>query len=133
MKKLLLIAFAMFTSVFMFAQTAVSGTVSDANGEPLPGANVKGESKSVGTNTDFDGKFTMMFSETPPFNIEISMLGYKTQKIAITTNNQKVSVTLTENATSLDEVVVSASRTPERIMESPVTVERMDIRVTDTF
>ena len=128
MKKLLLIAFAMFTSVFMFAQTAVSGTVSDANGEPLPGANVKVESKSVGTNTDFDGKFTMMFSETPPFNIEISMLGYKTQKIAITTNNQKVSVTLTENATSLDEVVVSASRTPERIMESPVTVERMDIR-----
>jgi iron complex outermembrane receptor protein len=56
------------------------------------------------------------------------MLGYKTQKVAITINNQNVSVTLTENATSLDEVVVSASRTPERIMESPVTVERMDIR-----
>lgn len=128
MKKLLLIAFAMFTSVTMFAQTTVSGTVTDADGEPLPGANIKVERKSVGTSTDFDGKFTMRVTDTPPFNIEISMLGFETQKIAITKNNQNVSVSLTENSTSLDEVVVSASRTPERIMESPVTVERMDIR-----
>ncbi|WP_347172802.1 TonB-dependent receptor [Polaribacter uvawellassae] len=128
MKKLLLVAFAMFTSVIMFAQTTVSGTVTDADGEPLPGANIKVERKSVGTNTDFDGKFTMKVTDLPPFNLEISMLGYKTQTVAITKNNQDVSVSLTENATSLDEVVISASRTPERIMESPVTVERMDIR-----
>ncbi len=128
MKKLLLVAFAMFSSVIMFAQTSVSGTVTDANGEPLPGANIKVERKSVGTNTDFDGKFMLKVTDVPPFNIEISMLGYKTLKVAITKNNQVVSATLIENATSLDEVVVSASRTPERIMESPVTVERMDIR-----
>ncbi len=128
MKKLLLVAFAMFSSVMMFAQTTVSGTVTDANGEPLPGANIKVERKSVGTNTDFDGKFILKVADTPPFNIEISTLGYKTLKVAITQNNQVVSAVLEENATSLDEVVVSASRTPERIMESPVTVERMDIR-----
>ena len=128
MKKLLLVAFAMFTSVIMFAQTTVSGTVTDADGEPLPGANIKVERKSVGTNTNFDGKFTMTVSDAPPFNIEVSMLGYQTKKVAISSNNQKISVTLIENATSLDEVVISASRTPERIMESPVTVERMDIR-----
>ena len=128
MKKLLLVAFAMFSSVIMFAQTTVSGTVTDANGEPLPGANIKVERKSVGTNSDFDGKFILKVADVPPFNIEISTLGYKTLKVAITKNNQVVSAVLTENATSLDEVVVSASRTPERIMESPVTVERMDIR-----
>ncbi len=128
MKKLLLIAFAMFSSVVMFAQTTVSGNVVDSNGEPLPGANIKIERKSVGTNTDFDGKFTLRVTDTPPFNLEISMLGYKTFTVAITKNNQIVAAVLIENATSLDEVVVSASRTPERIMESPVTVERMDIR-----
>jgi iron complex outermembrane receptor protein len=128
MKKLLLLAFTVFSSVIMFAQTSVSGTVTDANGEPLPGANVKIERKSVGTNSDFDGNFTLRVTDAPPFNIEISMLGYKTFKVAITKNNQVVSAVLIENATSLDEVVVSASRTPERIMESPVTVERMDIR-----
>ena len=105
MKKLLLVAFAMFTSVMMMAQTTVTGTVSDANGEPLPGANIKVERKSVGTTTDFDGKFILRVTDTPPFNLEISMLGYKTQKIAINQNNQTVSVNLVENATSLDEVV----------------------------
>ena len=128
MKKLLLVAFAMFSSIIMFSQTTVTGTVTGSNGEPLPGANIKVEKKAVGTTTDFDGKFTLQVKDTPPFNLEISMLGYETFKIAITKNNQDVAATLIENATSLDEVVVSASRTPERIMESPVTVERMDIR-----
>ena len=129
MKKLLLVAFAILTSASMFAQTKVTGIITDAaSGEPLPGANIKIERKLVGTNTDFDGAFTLIVSDVPPFNIEISMLGYKTEKVAITANNQVVKITLTENATALDEVVVSASRTPERIMESPVTVERMDVR-----
>ncbi len=128
MKKLLLVAFAMFSSVIMLAQTSVSGTVTDANGEPLPGANIKVERKAVGTTTDFDGKFILRVTDNPPFKIEISMLGYETFKVEITKNNQVVSAALVENATSLDEVIVSASRTPERIMESPVTVERMDIR-----
>jgi outer membrane receptor for ferrienterochelin and colicin len=56
------------------------------------------------------------------------MLGFKMEKVEITKNNQKVEVLLTENETFLDEIVVSASRTPERIMESPVTIERMDSR-----
>ncbi len=67
-------------------------------------------------------------AEKPPFTLEISMLGFKTETVEITKNNQKVEVSLSENETSLDEIVVSASRTPERIMESPVTVERMDTR-----
>ncbi len=128
MKKLLLVAFAMFSSVMMFAQTSVTGTVTDVNGDPLPGANIKVERKSVGTTTDFDGNFVLNVTDVPPFNIEVSMLGFETLKVAITKNNQVISAALVENATSLDEVVVSASRTPERLMESPVTVERLDIR-----
>lgn len=129
MRKLLFVAFAILTSVSTFAQTTVTGTVTDAaTGDVLPGANIKIERKLVGTNSDFDGKFTLQVTDVPPFNIEVSMLGFKTEKVAITANNQVVTVKLTENATALDEVVVSASRTPERIMESPVTVERMDVR-----
>lgn len=113
----------------MFAQTTVTGTVKDAKtGETLLGANIKVSRKAVGTTTDFDGNFSLTVSDAPPFTIEVSMLGFKTAKVEITKNNQKVEVSLEENATALDEVVVSASRTPERIMESPVTVERMDAR-----
>mgnify|MGYP000274168272 CR=1 FL=1 len=129
MKKLLLVAFALFGTATMVAQTTIKGTVNDASmGGALPGANIKVSRKTVGTSTDFDGKFTMTVKDIPPFTIEISSLGYQTKKVEITKNNQVVEVSLTENATSLDEVVISASRTPERIMESPVTVERMDAR-----
>ncbi|CAM1339007.1 TonB-dependent receptor [Tenacibaculum aestuarii] len=129
MKKLLLVAFVLFGTAIMVAQTTITGTVKDVSlGEPIPGANIKVSRKAVGTSTDFDGKFTMTVTDTPPFTIEISSLGYQTQTVEITKNNQVVEVNLTENATSLDEVVISASRTPERVMESPVTIERFDIR-----
>ena len=94
----------------------------------MPGANIKVERKAVGTNTDFDGNFSLNVADTPPFSLQISVLGYKTEKVEVTENNQKIDVVLTENETFLDEIVVSASRTPERIMESPVTIERLDSR-----
>lgn len=122
-------AFVMFCTTAMVAQTSITGTVKDAKtGETLLGANIKISRKAVGTTTDFDGNFTLKVADVPPFTIEVSMLGFKTEKVEITKNNQVVNVSLTENATSLDEVVISASRTPERILESPVTVERLDAR-----
>jgi len=128
-KKILLLAFVVFGSAAMLAQTTITGTVKDAKtGETLPGANIKVERKAVGTNTDFDGNFSLNVSDIPPFSLEISVLGYKTEKVEVTKNNQNVDVLLTENETFLDEIVVSASRTPERIMESPVTIERLDSR-----
>ncbi|MDY0780596.1 TonB-dependent receptor [Tenacibaculum sp. IB213877] len=128
-KKLLIAAFLLLGSTIMVAQTTVTGTVNDASlGGPLPGANIKVSRKSVGTTTDFDGKFILEVTDTPPFTIEISSLGYQTKTVEITQNNQDITVDLSENATALDEVVVSASRTPERVMESPVTIERFDAR-----
>ena len=128
-KNFLLFAFLAFSSATMVAQTTVDGTVKDSDtGETLPGANIKIENKAVGTTTDFDGNFVLKVTENLPFTLEISVLGYKMKKVEVTENNQTVDVTLTENETSLDEIVVSASRTPERIMESPVTIERLDSR-----
>ena len=128
-KKIIFFVCLAFSSVVMVAQTTVNGTVKDADtGETLPGANIKIENKAVGTTTDFSGNFVLEVSDKPPFTLEISVLGYKMKKVEVTENNQTINVTLTENETSLDEIVVSASRTPERIMESPVTIERLDSR-----
>ncbi|MEP6262980.1 MAG: TonB-dependent receptor [Gillisia sp.] len=112
-----------FCVISSFSQTTITGTVVDNNRIPLPGANVIAVGTTQGTITDFDGKFTLSVTETPPFSIEISNVGFESQTFRITTNNQEVNVVLVEG-TSLDEIVVSASRTPERIFESPVTVER---------
>ena len=88
-KKILLFTFVVFGSAAMFAQTTITGTVKDAKtGETLPGANIKISRKAVGTTTDFDGKFVLNVSDTPPFTIEVSVLGFKTNKIQITENNQ---------------------------------------------
>ncbi len=128
-KKILFFAFLTFGSLTMVAQTTVTGIVKDAmTGDVLPGANIKVEGKAIGTNTNFDGEFELKVPDNPPFVLEISMLGFKTERVNITQKNQKIEVSLSENETSLDEIVLSASRTPERIMESPVSIERMDAR-----
>ena len=129
MKKLLSVFFVLFIGTTMLAQTSVSGSVIEAkSGQPIPGANIKVVGKSIGTTTDFDGNFSLKIAQNPPFSIEISLIGYASTEVEITQNDQKLSISLEESATALDEVVVSASRTPERILESPVTIERMDVR-----
>jgi len=112
-----------FCVISSFSQTTITGTVVDNNRIPLPGANIIVVGTTQGTITDFDGKFTLSVTETLPFSIAISSVGFESQTFRITSNNQEVNVVLVEG-TSLDEIVVSASRTPERIFESPVTVER---------
>ncbi|PHQ57624.1 MAG: hypothetical protein COC16_00440 [Lutibacter sp.] len=129
MKKLLSVFLTLFASLIMVSQTNISGTVAEAKtGQPIPGANIKVVGKSIGTTTDFDGNFSFSVNEALPFTIEVSLIGFSSTKVEITQNNQIVNVTLSETATLLDEIVVSASRTPERVLESPVTIERMDVR-----
>lgn len=121
---LLLIIFPLITT---FSQTTVTGTVYDHNNSPLSGANVFIMGTSQGTITDFEGKFNLSVPQDPPFTIKISSVGYEPQEIRITQNEQVVNVTLVEG-TPLDEIVVAASRTPERIFESPVTIERYGLK-----
>ncbi|AMC11128.1 hypothetical protein Lupro_07635 [Lutibacter profundi] len=129
MKKLLSVIFVFLVGSVMVAQTTISGTVKEAKTEqPIPGANIKVVGKSIGTTTDFDGNFSLTVNQNPPFTIAVSLMGFSTTKVEITQNNQKVIVSLEEAATALNEVIVSASRTPERILESPVSIEHMDVR-----
>ena len=122
--KIYLCILSLFICSITFAQTTVSGSVKDSKNEPIPGANIKVEGESTGTISDGDGKFTLSTSKKPPFTLEISSIGFGTQKVSVTSNNQNVTAVLADEETQLDEIVVSASRTPERLRESPVTVER---------
>ena len=119
--------FTLLFGVVSFAQTTVTGTINDESGLPLPGANIIVVGTSSGAISDFDGKFSLTVSQNPPFTVQVSSVGFETATQDITTNNQDITVVLNEGSI-LDEVVISASRTPERIFESPVTVERFGIK-----
>jgi outer membrane receptor protein involved in Fe transport len=105
----------------------VTGTVNDESGMPLPGANVIVMGTSSGAISDFDGKFTLSVSQAPPFTVQISSVGFTSATEEVTANNQDLSITLIEGS-FLDEVVVTASRVPQRIFESPVTVEKYSLK-----
>jgi iron complex outermembrane recepter protein len=126
MKAFLALACLCFTTV-LFAQTNISGTVVNQESEPILGANIIVLGTGTGTATDYDGNFTLASDLMPPFSVEISSIGFQSQTREITTNNQVINVILPEGS-ELDELVISASRTPERVFESPVTIERFDIQ-----
>jgi outer membrane receptor protein involved in Fe transport len=119
--------FLMIFCISTYAQTSVTGTVKDDSGLPLPSANVIVDGTSVGTVTDFDGNFSLTVDQDPPFTLLVSSIGFESASQEVTSNNQTLDFVLAEG-TTLDEVVVSASRTPERIFESPVTVERFGLK-----
>ncbi len=87
---------------FANAQT-VSGTVSDASG-PLPGASVVVKGTTNGTQTDFDGNYTLNNVGSDAV-IVFSYVGFATQEIAVN-GRTTINVTLVEDAQALDEVVI---------------------------
>lgn len=117
----------LFCCTLSFAQSTVNGKVTDNSGQPLPGANIIIDGTSTGTISDFDGNYTLLYNQAPPFNITVSSVGFESQTQQVTTTPQTLNFVLVEG-TSLDEIVISASRTPERIFESPVTVERFGLK-----
>lgn len=80
----------------------ITGTVVDASGVPVIGANVMVKGTSNGTITDMDGKFTLEVSEGAV--LEVSYIGYLSQ--IVKANSKSISITLKEDTQKLDEVVV---------------------------
>ncbi|WP_428223698.1 TonB-dependent receptor [Flavobacterium sp.] len=115
-------------SILTFAQSSISGSVTDDKGQPVPGANVKIVGASSSTSSGFDGRFFLKNVSNFPFQIEVVMLGYGSQTVTVESKEQVIAIVLREQSTSLNEIVVSASRAPERVIESPVTIERMGLK-----
>lgn len=111
-----------------FAQTNISGTVTDATGETLAGVNIQVKGKVIGTISDTRGQFSLTVNDAPPFTLVFSFMGYTTQEISITdANTTGLEVQLEEQSILGQEIVVSASRVEENILQSPVTIEKVDL------
>jgi len=103
-KRLVILLFAFLTlGMQAFAQNAVSGTIVDANGEPIIGASVLIKGTSVGTVTDLDGAWTLNVKDQKA-TLVFSCIGFTSQELSADAKNLKI--VLQEDAAFLDEVVV---------------------------
>ena len=118
--------FMMCFCVVSYAQTTINGNVTDQNGQPLAGANVIVDGTSTGAQTDFDGNYSFKSDAAGSMTVTASMMGFQSSSQNVDSSGS-LDFKL-EDGTFLDEVVVSASRTPQRIFESPVTIERFGIK-----
>ncbi|AYN68326.1 SusC/RagA family TonB-linked outer membrane protein [Euzebyella marina] len=108
MIKRLIVCFALLLGTYplMAQDKTVTGTVTDANdGAPLPGVNVLVQGTTNGTQTDFDGNYSIEAAEGDI--LVFSYLGTKTQTATVGSTNT-VDVAMEEDASQLDEVVVTA-------------------------
>lgn len=128
MKKFILgFLFIMIASVASYAQQSITGTVLDGDTkESLPGVNVAVKDGVGGDFTSRDGKFTIKVSKLPT-TLVFSFIGFETQEIEVT-EAKDITVTMVSAVTMMQEVVVAASRTAQRKIESPVTIERIGIK-----
>src|SRR5690606_33776556 len=85
---------------------AVSGKITDAAGQPLPGVNVLIKGTSQGTITDLDGEFSIELSTTAqPVILVFSFIGYETVETSVGNENY-LEITLTQDTQTLEELVV---------------------------
>ena len=82
----------------------VSGTILDAAGEPIVGANVVEKGTTNGTITDVDGRFSLAVASGA--TLQVSYIGYVTQEVSVADVEGALTLTLREDSETLDEVVV---------------------------
>ncbi|CAH8293942.1 TonB-dependent receptor [Mariniflexile fucanivorans] len=99
--------------VFAFSQEKqITGKIIDEASMPIPGATVLVKGTSVGTTTDFDGKYQLKVPSNSNI-LKFSYIGYETIEVAIG-NQTTINITLKESAAQLDEILITGFRGAEQ-------------------
>lgn len=132
-----LFRFVLALTVFFFtantyAQSVIKGNVTNAStGLPVPAVSIINSNTGEGTYTNENGDFTLKVTQTFPVTLHITSIGFEPVERTVQNANEFVTIILQPASVLGQEVVISATRTPSKILESPVTIERIsekDIR-----
>src|SRR5690606_22855628 len=98
----------------LFIQAPIVGKITDTHGQPLPYVNIYLQNSYIGTTTNDDGNYALGVSEKMEYKITFQFLGYKTISKTVAPNSFPyiLNVSLEEETTSLDEVIVNTSEDP---------------------
>lgn len=103
-KRVLFLIFGLCLSIATFAQVQVNGSVSDSQGEPVPGVTVLEKGTQNGVITDIDGNYNLTVPGAESVLV-FSFVGMETQEVVVG-NQSTIDVVMSETFTDLDEVVV---------------------------
>lgn len=118
--KIYTIATILLINSFVFAQTVIKGKVLDSETkEPLLGAAVLVKSTGQGTITNMNGEFNLNYSGTYPVILTVRFVSYATQEITLE-KNRELLVSLVPNASTKEEVTVTARRRNEEVQAIPI-------------
>lgn len=124
-----LISTLLFITAIAHAQIqtyTITGTIRNStNKDVVPAVSVAVKGSTTGTFSDERGNFKLVTTQRPPLTLVFTSIGYESQEIAVNNAAEAVEVNFVPASVLGLEVVVSASRVAERILESPVSIERM--------
>ncbi|HLF46715.1 MAG TPA: TonB-dependent receptor [Chitinophagaceae bacterium] len=123
-----LFLFAAMVSITAFAQSVtISGTVKNSNSkEAVPAVSVSIKGTSLGTYTDDKGFFSISTNSKLPVTLVFSSIGFETRELSVDNVSAPLEIDFVQVSTLGQEVVMAASRTEQKILESPVTIERLN-------
>lgn len=111
-----------------FSQQKITGVVVNGQtGEPVTGVTIFLPSTEEGTFTNEKGFFGLSTRESFPIRIIVSAIGFKTDTLQVTSSSP-LKITLIVSQVIGREIVIAASRVPENIIESPVSIEHLDLQ-----
>jgi outer membrane receptor protein involved in Fe transport len=127
--------FSYFLSILLFASVCTTVTIGQnvvINGnirnsvskESLPAVSITIKETSVGTYSNGKGVFKLSIGQKLPVTLLVSSIGFATQEL-IVSSAQNLDILLVPNYALGQEVVVSASRMAQKILESPISIERV--------
>ncbi|MGI8950854.1 MAG: TonB-dependent receptor domain-containing protein [Chitinophagaceae bacterium] len=128
-KRFFLLLYVFVCSLAAGAQNniTISGNVfNKATKESLDVVSVTITGGTAGTYTDEKGRFKLNTSQKPPFTLMISSVGYADKEIEVTSETQNINIELEPSYILGTEIVIAASRMPERLLQSPVSIERVN-------
>ncbi|HXB94997.1 MAG TPA: carboxypeptidase-like regulatory domain-containing protein, partial [Puia sp.] len=108
----------------------ISGKIYDSSAHAaLASASIKIKGAALGTVSAEDGSFHLKTAQRLPVTLVVSSIGFSQQEFEVTQSGiQGITISLNTRNVLVDQVVVTASRVPESILRSPVTIEKLDLQ-----